>query len=408
MDTRPHRTVRIVSLCLLVSVAVCARAHAQAASAVDADRAAALRTSAVAAGYSLDYADALARFEAAIAVSPDDPSLHRLAAATLWMQALFEQGAVTVDDYLGRAKSNVKRRRPSPALDAAFRTHAAKALELAERQLRQRPSDADAHFQIGATQGLLASYTATIEGGVLSGFGSARRAYGEHSRTLELDGRRKDAALIVGVYRYAISMLPVHWRIVAGLVGMRGNRERGLQLVEQAAGHAGETRTNARFTLIAIYNRERRFDDALAIIRGLQQDFPRNRLLWLEAASTAMRAGRPALARQTLEHGLSLCASDARPRAFGEVARWRFTYGSALAALRENALAERELAAVLDLDAHEWIRGRTHKELGKLADLAGDRARAIAHYRRAVTIGRSENDDDSADEAARLIRSAHR
>ena len=34
-------------------------------------------------------------------VDPGNPAPHRLTAGTLWINALFQQGAVTVDDYLG-------------------------------------------------------------------------------------------------------------------------------------------------------------------------------------------------------------------------------------------------------------------------------------------------------------------
>ena len=42
--------------------------------------------------------------------------------------------------------------------------------------------------------------------------------------------------------------------------------QRGLRLVEAAAAYPSDVQTNARFTLIVIYNREGRFDDALRIV----------------------------------------------------------------------------------------------------------------------------------------------
>ena len=58
---------------------------------------------------------------------------------------------------------------------------------------------------------------------------------------------------------------------------------RGLRLVEEAAAYASDVQANARFTLIVIYNREQRYTDALRVIHELQLQYPRNRLLWLEA-----------------------------------------------------------------------------------------------------------------------------
>ena len=149
-------------------------------------------------GYNLDYAEALASFGAAIAADPQDAAAHRLTAATLWMQLLFEQGAVTVEGYMGQARATVARRPPTPALAAAFHDHLHRAISVAERALRERPNDPDAHFQAGAAAGLRASYVATVEGRVKDSIGAGRRAYAEQKRVLSLDPSRADAGLIVG------------------------------------------------------------------------------------------------------------------------------------------------------------------------------------------------------------------
>jgi len=367
-----------------------------------------LRAQALELGYNLDHAEALETFRAAIAADPGEPAGYRLTAATLWINSLFRQGAVTADDYLGQARSKVDRTPPPPELVSAFQTHLTRALTLADARLRANPRDPDAHFQVGAAHGFRASFTATVEGRVAGGFGDARRAYREHKRVLELDPGRYDAGLIVGMYRYAVSLLPLHWRLVAGLAGFDGGREQGLKLVEDAASHPSDVQTNALFTLVVIYNREDRYGDALRVIGQLQSMYPRNRLLWLEAGTTALRAGRFVAAREFLEQGLAKFADDRRPRAFGEEARWRYSYGAALVALKDDEPARRELQAVLAGEAPQWLRGRAHKELGKLAERGGDRGRALEAYRIAARICRAEHDAACQDEATTLLKAASR
>src|SRR5262245_58861542 len=136
--------------------------------------------------------------------------------------------------------------------------------------------------------------------------------------------------------------------------------------------------------------------------------YPRNRLLWLERGSTALRAGRGADARTALENGLAVLAKDPRPRAFGEEARWRWAHGAALVLSGEIELADRELRQALELESPAWLRGRIHKELGKVEDLRGDRAAAVERYRLAVRIGKAEHDQASADEADVLLRASYR
>ena len=265
-----------------------------------------------------------------------------------------------------------------------------------------------AHYQVGAAAAFMATYAGTVSGHVLSGFRPARRAYDEHDRVMTMDPQRKDAGLVVGMYRYAVSTLSPPWRLVAHLAGFGGGRERGLQLVEEAAGYPSDVQTNARFMLVLMYNREARYADAMRVIEQLQRQYPRNRLLWLEAGGTALRAGRPAEARRAIEQGLAMLAPDLRPRGFGEEARWRLAHGTALVALKDVQPAQRALRATLTALARDWIRGRAHKELGKIADLAGDRAGAIAEYRAAIGLCQADHDPDCAAEAKGLMKAGYR
>jgi tetratricopeptide (TPR) repeat protein len=359
-------------------------------------------------GYNLDHEGALATFQQAIAVDPDHPAAYRLAAATAWIRLLFQQGAVTAEDYLGQARADRQKTPPSRELDAFFRKHLARAVSLAEKRTKANDADADAHFQLGAAHGFLATYAATVEGKMFDSVRAARRAYSEHERVLALDPSRKDAGMIVGMYRYAVSTLSLPTRLVASLMGFSGGRERGIRMVEEAAQYPSDIQTNARFALIVIYNREARYDDALGVIRTLQRKFPRNRLLWLEAGSTELRAKRPAEARRWLEEGLAKLATDPRPLAFGELARWRYYLGASLVGLKQVDAATSELQSALTVPARPWIHGRVHTELGKAADLERDRARAVREYEQAARLCAGDGDDAGAREARILTKDGYR
>jgi tetratricopeptide (TPR) repeat protein len=402
----PKRTLGIFPAVLVAAGTIVVTSSP--ASNADQKSAAALRTRGLELGYNLDHRDALEAFTQAMAADPDDPAACRLAAGTAWMALLFEQGAITVDDYLGQARANLPRRTPTAALDSAFRDNLQRALTISEERLRRDPADADAHYQVGAAYGFLASYSATVEGRVLGSLGPARRAYQEHERVLALDPRRHDAGLVVGLYRYAVADLSAPMRLLAHLMGFGGDGKQGLRLVEEAARYPSSVQSNALFTLVLLYNREARYDEALHAIGELQRRYPRNRLLWLEAGNTALRAGRPADARAALEEGLARLSRDERPRAFGEEARWQYAYGAALVALNDVAPASVQLHAALAGAVRDWVRGRVHKELGKLADLAGERARALGEYRLAGRLCRDDHDSDCVNDAKRLMKTRYR
>ena len=407
---RAHMAFIAATAWLLGSAALggCLASQAAGATSDSPAAAAALRAKGLELGFNLDHDEALAAFRQAIAADPTHPAAYRLVAATMWIEALFRQGAVTADDYLGQARADSVRKPLPPEVASTFQTHIDRAVALGEALVRAHPDDADAHFQAGAAYAFLTTYRSTVEGRLMGGLRTARRAYAEHARALELDPRRKDAALTVGMYRYGVSTLSAPLRLLAGLVGFGGGRDRGLALIEQAAAYPSDVQPNALFTLIVIYNREARYDDALRVIRRLQGMFPRNRLLSLEAATTALRAGRFDEARTVIEDGLRQLPHDPRPRAFGEVARWRYCHGAALVGLHQRDLAEGELRLVLQAEAPEWLKGRAHKELGKLADLAGDRRRAVEEYRIADRTCNEHHDAICSRETGALLKSAYR
>ncbi len=341
----------------------------------------------------------------AVALAPDDPAAHRALASVLWLHILFRRGAVTVDTYLGSfSRSKVDLEKPPADLDAEFRKEISRALELAEARVARQRRDAQAHYDLGAALALQASYIATVEGRLLAGFRSARRAYDEHEEVLALDPSFVDAGLVVGTYRYVVSTLSLPMRWMAYLVGFGGGRERGIALLEATAANGRDARTDAMFALILVYNRERRYDDALRVIATLRSLYPRNRLVVLEQGSTALRAGRARQAETLLTEGLGMFEADTRAKIPGELALWRYKRGAARVILKETDGALADLEAATSGDAQAWVNGRARVELGRLALARGDRAGAAAEGRQAESLCRTGNDPVCEDQARELVR----
>jgi tetratricopeptide (TPR) repeat protein len=358
--------------------------------------------------YSLDYPEALKTFEEAIAAQPKDPTAYRGIATLTLLYILYQRGVFTVDDHVRNMTKGGSRPPAPPAEAERFRTSIDRSLALAEDALRRNPKSAVAHYDVGAAVGLQASYTGSVEGSFRGALGSARRAYSEQEEVLEIDPGRKDAGLVVGTYRYIVANLPFYLRFMAYVVGFGGGKERGIQMIEEAAAYPGDTQIESKFALVLLYNREKRYDAALKVIRDLQQRFPRNRFLWLEAGATALRAGRAAEAEAELNAGFEHLRRDTRPRAPGEEALWRYKRGAARLLLGDAAGAEADSTASLGDKGHEWVTARAHLDLGKLADLAGNRARAQDEYRTAATIARQVDESETEDEANALIGTAYR
>ena len=355
--------------------------------------------------YNMDRDRALDTYRQAVAADPDDASAYRGLAGALWLSITFRRGNMTVDDYLGKlTRSDLKLPPPPADVVAAFGAAVEQALALGRKHVAASPRDPEAHFQLGSAIGLRASYVVTVDGSILGGVRAARSAYAEQEKVLELDPRRADAGLIVGTYRYLVSALALPVRWAAYVVGFGGGKEKGMQLIRGASEYPGENQTDARLALLLIYNREGRFDDALAVLATLREQYPRNRIFWFETGATYLRAGRPAEAERFLNDGITRFNADDRARMFGEPALWYYKRGAARVALGRVAEAGADLKTALASEGRPWVYGRTHLEMGKLALRAGNRLDAYAEFRQAIALCDGDNDAISADEARRLMQ----
>jgi tetratricopeptide (TPR) repeat protein len=367
-----------------------------------------LRSRAYELAYNLDYAEATREMRAAAAADPKDVAAERGLAVIPWLEMVFRRGAVTVDDYLGGlSRQQVALREPPADLAMLFAQHVARALQMAEARVQANPKDPDALYELGATVALQSSYVATVEGRVLGAFRAARRAYDLHEQVIELQPERADAGLVVGTYRYIVSIMSLPVRMMAYVAGFGGGKEKGLELIETAARRGGEARTDAKFALVLLYNRERRYADAMRVITELQREFPRNRIVWLEAGATSLRGGRADEAERQLSTGLRMLASDTRPRMYGEEALWLQKHGAALVALNRLDEAERDLTRVSTLDSRKWVAGRAQLELGRIADLRGNRAAARMRFTSAVQLCEQDNDPVGAAAARPWVSRAY-
>jgi len=357
--------------------------------------------------YEHEHDEAIKLLRQAAALAPDEPANHRALASAIWLKMLFLRGAVTVDHYLGSfSRSRVDLKKPPPELVTEFSHELVKAIELAERRVAARPNDPQAHYDLGAAVGLQASYIASVEGRLLTGFRAASRAYDEHEKVLQLDPSKKDAGLVVGTYRYVVSTLSMPMRVMAYVAGFGGGRERGIRMLEETASSGGDGRTDALFALVLVYNRERRYDDAQRALQELRRLHPRNRLVLLEAGSTALRAGRPDRAETLLTEGLGMLAATTGGRIPGEESLWRYKRGAARVALGRADAAADDLRSATAPEAQTWVQGRARVELARVALQRGDRSTAAGEAKRAEALCQQGNDPACVDEVKKLMRNS--
>ena len=353
--------------------------------------------------YNLDHDEAMRLLRQAVAAAPDEAANHRALASIIWLNILFQRGAVTVDHYLGSfTRTSVEIKNPPKELDAEFKRESAKAVELAEKRVAAAPKDALARLDLGTSLGIQASYIASVEGRLMAGFKAARRSYDECEQALALDSSRKEPNLVVGTYRYIVSTLSMPMRWMAYMAGFGGDKARGLKMIEDTAGSGAENRTDAQFALVLLYNRERRYDDALRVLAALRKQYPRNRLVVLEAGATAVRANRPQEAEALLTEGLQMLGKDTRPRMPGEGGLWHYKRAAARVLLKRTADARADLEIALRPDSLKWVQGRAHLESARLAAGQGDREGARRAAASAIAACEAGNDPICVEQARKF------
>ncbi|MGE3345648.1 MAG: tetratricopeptide repeat protein [Vicinamibacterales bacterium] len=356
------------------------------------------------AAYNLNYDAAMVLAETAVARHPESSAAHRAIATVIWMHLLFERGALTIDHYLGgMTQSDVALPAPPAERAARFRQHVDRAVALAEAELRRNPSNVQAKFDAGMAHGLSASWMATIDGRVRSALGAAKRAFDAHEWVLDREPQRHDAGLVVGTYRYSVAALSFAKRWLAYIAGFGGNKALGIALLEAAAS-SPTTATDARLALALVFSREGQHRKALDIFTALHRQYPENRLLQLEAGSSAWRAGLGAEAEALLTDGLAVYDRDRRAKFPGERAVWVYKRGMVRVSRNRLSEASADLQTALTLSPAGWVQGRIHLEQGRIADLRGERQRAVQLYRQAETLCRTNRDPWCADESGRYRR----
>ena len=353
--------------------------------------------------YNLDYDTALDLARQAVAAAPDDPRTHRNLATDLWLDVIFQRGAVTTDTYLSGVTRTPTAFAPAAAgLDAECRQETARAVDLAEAWIARDPKSLDARFELGSIYALRASYIASMTGNNSGAFGAARRAYDAEAAVVDRDPSRTSATVVVGLYRYIVSTLALPSRWLAYVVGFDGDKAKGISMLEGAAATPVAGHVEAAVSLLLIYAREGRHADAVRLATRLEQEYPRNRLFTLEAGSAAIRAGHGAEADTILTRGLAALATDSRPRFPGEQALWLMKRGTARRQEARLNDASSDLRAALAATPPAWIAGRSHLELGRVADLETRRADALAEYRQSRTLCTTAHDDACVNDANRL------
>ncbi|MBZ5525683.1 MAG: hypothetical protein LAP21_25965 [Acidobacteriia bacterium] len=344
--------------------------------------------------YSLEYDEAVRDFQKAADISPEDPKAWNHLLEAVLFRELYKYDALDTSLYTHQSFLSTKQVPADAAVKQRIRDLADKSIALADKQLKSNPQDVRALYARGVAKGLRSTYLALIEHSWFAAVRNSLSARSDHEQVLKLQPGFVDAKTIIGAHNFVVGSLPLAVKITIGITGIHGDKNKGLEYLEEAGKAGGESSADARVALALFLRREERFQDAINVVHTLVQEHPKNFLFALEEANLMKDAGKGPAAVAALRTLLEACKAGKYPQAHTELAQ--YALGEALRGQGQY----QEAIPAYEASGHsnsinKELRQRSLVSAGEVYDILGKRNEAVNDYRAA------EGLDSSTDEADR-------
>lgn len=355
--------------------------------------------------YNLDYDAALSRFEAIQRANPQNPMAANYILFTLVFRELYHQDLLDTTYYAHNSFLSSKRDVPvPPATRDRIEQLTDSVINMCDQQIKANPRNADAYFARGYARGMHAAFITLVDHSYVA---AARQGFASRSdseEALRIDPNYADAKMAVGIQQFAVASLPRFLRIMIGITGVTGNKEKGLDLLRQCAAEGVVNRVECRTALSLFLRHDARYAEALAVQRGLAQEFPHDYLFQLEEANLTKDKGDGLAAIAVYKRVLE----DAHKPGYFIDARLQMTYfGLADTQRGQNMIgdaAQNYLNAAAQPKCSDWLKRRAQLNAGQMFDLLHQRDQAVAQYKLASAGG---GDRSQADAARKYLRTAY-
>jgi tetratricopeptide (TPR) repeat protein len=358
--------------------------------------------------YNLEYDRAIADFEKAVVRNPNSPDLHNHLAQTIVFREMYRNGALEselvsgTNSFLRRPRMN-----PAPETEKRFLDEIGKAMALSEARLKTNPNDTGAMYAQGISYGLRSDYFWVVKKSWRDSLKDATAARRLHNRISQLEPNNVDARMVDGLHDYIVGSLPWHWRMFGFLVGIHGDKEKGIRTVQEVARNGKDNRLDATIFLCALYRRENRPKMAVPLIQDLIQRFPRNYILRLELAemysmSNDKNDALAALAQVSDLKARHAPGFDRLPweKIYYQEGVIQFWYCDLDQAIESLARVAAHSADVdLNTGAYTYLR------MGQIYDMTHRRALAVESYRKAIAYA---PEADASQEAGKYLSTPYR
>lgn len=348
--------------------------------------------------YNLDYDGALSRFEAIRRANPQSAMAADYVLMVLVFRELYHQDLLDTTYYAHDNFLTSKRNVPVPdPVRQQIESLTSTVIDLCDRQIKDNPKDKNALFARGYAHGIHAAFITLVDHSFVAAARQGLAARNDSEQVLKLDPEYADAKMAVGIQQFAVASLPRILRMMIGIAGVNGSKEKGLDLLRECAAHGFVNNIESRTALSLFLRHDGRYSEAVAVQHGLAEQFPRDYLFRLEEANLTKDEGNGTAAIAAYKRVLD----DARRPGYFIDPRLQLAYfGLADTQRGQNDLAsaaQNYVQAAAQPNCSEWLRRRAQLNAGQMYDLLSRRDQAVAQYQLASNGG----GDQSQTEAAR-------
>ena len=347
--------------------------------------------------YNLDYDGALTRFEAIQKANPQSVIATGYVLMVLIFRELYHQDLLDTTYYAHDSFLTSKRSVPVPqATRDRIEQLTNSAIAMADQQIKDNPSNANAYFARGYARGMHAAFITLVDHSYVAAARQGLASRNDSEQALKIDPDYADAKMAMGIQQFAVASLPRILRIMIGITGVTGNKEKGLDLLRESAAHGLVTNIESRTALSLFLRHDARYPEALAVQHGLAVEYPRDYLFRLEEANLTKDKGDGPAAIATYKKVLE----DARkPNYFIDPRLQMAYFGLADTQRGQNLIAEAAenyLNAAAQPKCSDWLRRRAQLNAGQMYDLLHQRDKAIEQYQQASAGGGDQSQADAA------------
>lgn len=235
--------------------------------------------------YNLDFTGAQNEFSSWEKEHPEDPVGPVSEAAGYLFSEFNRLGVLEAQFYENDAAfDNRPKVSPDPAVRDRFQHAIGRAEALAHSRLAKDSKDRDALFAMTLSSGLQADYAALIEKRNIASLHYTKQASASAQELLSVCHDCYDALLATGFSKYIIGSMsaPVRWVLKLG--GLPADKQGGIADLQTTADRGHYLAPFARILLAIAYLREKNRPRAIALLSGLEQEFPGNTLFPREIA----------------------------------------------------------------------------------------------------------------------------